>query len=159
MVDVLAKVLTRTSPRSPHGRLLAAALQPRERRLEHPDHAAVLRLIGRGELPTPGAVVGEVANLERCRQAAAKMAARVATAVRADGPRAARLVAERWASTGTGPTWGELTAAAGWQLRPARRSQERAAIIRGLARAGWLIEGRKPRSLRPGPRYQGEATR
>ncbi len=153
----LAKVLVVTPPDSPHGRLLGAVLRAKPGRpvAELPaEHRAVRELLRRGIPPTPAAVAGELANLERRRQAEADSEARVRAIVAADGPRAAALVAEVWQATGAGPTWGELGRALGWRFKGAehRRNRDRDRAVRGLAAAGWLIVGDAPRSLRPGPK-------
>lgn len=64
-----------------------------------------------------------------------------------DAAVAARWVAAVVAHTGTGPTWGELADAMDW---PPDKALRKHAICR-LAITGWLITGRRPRSLRPGP--------
>ena len=51
------------------------------------------------------------------------------------------------AVTGEGPTWRELAYAMWW---PSDR-EEYGPIILRIVKAGWLVSGTEPRSLRPGP--------
>lgn len=159
-VAALAKVLQATAPTSTHGRLLAASLAPspakqgRRPVRQPPQQQAVRRLLARGEAPTARAVAGELARAEEHRQAEERRAARVRAVLEdgGQGPRAAAVVAERWRTAGAGPTWRELGDAMGWP----RRTLDRQVLMRALERAGWLVTGKAPRSLRPGPRARGQ---
>jgi hypothetical protein len=61
--------------------------------------------------------------------------------------RAAEVVAAAVERDGQAPTWAELGHAMGWS-----RWQWNCAVPK-LAKSGWLVTGRKPRSLRPGPKW------
>ena len=63
------------------------------------------------------------------------------------GPAAAVFVAEYVGEHGTGPTWNQVRKSMEWPQGTAD------AIIRGLAREGWLTIGDEHRSLRPGPKH------
>lgn len=146
MVKLLAKLLATCSPRDPHGALLAAALQPRAGAKGGPRPPAeqvVRRLLRHGHTPTGAAVAGELEGAERAEAARVERAARLAATAQANAGRAVRLVAERWALQGSGPTWHELGRAMGWS------PGDVAAVIRALVADGHLEAGIQPRSLRP----------
>jgi hypothetical protein len=160
-VAALAAVLDATVPSSPHGRLLALACIPTDRRPggKTIEHRAVRYLLRLGERPTVAAVAAMVARLERedrARPAPAPRPPRAprgprptdSPAIAAQGPQAARVVAEHLAAKGAGPTWRELGRAMGWSYRQGQEA------IYQLGRAGWLQFTRQPRSLRPGPLHQ-----
>ena len=60
---------------------------------------------------------------------------------------AAEIVAIALERDGQAPTWGELGRAMGWSWWQWNRAVPR------LAKRGWLVTGAKPRSLRPGPKW------
>lgn len=68
------------------------------------------------------------------------------------GRRAAEIVAATLERDGQAPTWGELSRAMGWP-----RWWQRGLAVPKLAKAGWLVTGRKPRSLRLGPKWNKAA--
>jgi hypothetical protein len=154
----LTKALAATAPESSHGRLLLAALAPTTKTAgttgtpQPAAEVAVRLLLGRGQVPTAAAVVGQVASFDQRKAATAAREQRRKQLLSSDGPRAATLVNEHWQAHGHGPTWRELGRAMGWP------SGEVALTVRALAKAGWLTVGSEARSLRPGPQVRQEPT-
>lgn len=153
----LGKALATTSPATPHGQLLARALRPAPG--ERPDdELAVYRLACKGETPTEAAVRAWLEGAGQRRERAhrlhergVRVRAEAASIAAADGERTAAYVAQVVADTGSGPCWAELASAMEWPRQPWGL---RNAIIRVLARDGWLATGTEPRSMRPGPRSE-----
>jgi len=139
--QALGAVLAKTPARSEHGRLLSAALKgiASAEPLGEQEHA-VMRCARQGITPVPASVAQAAAHYAGVRSRTGA----VTEALFADGERAGAEVARVVAVTGAGPTWGELATAMGWPWK------SRGAIIRALARDGWLVTGCEPRSLRPG---------
>jgi len=119
-------------------------------------------LLARDQAVTPRAVAAAVlADRERQGNAPAKAAKALAfTAERrafkkdvtertgSYGPAAAGIVAARIAGEGTAPTWSELCSEMGWH-----HWWQRSIAVPKLVKAGWLVTGTEPRSLRPGPKW------
>jgi hypothetical protein len=109
---------------------------------------AFARLVRRGQVPTAGAVQGEMASRSasaaRRRQLETTLAATVAD-LTGTGPAAAAYVRGYRERTGHGPSWGELRRQAGW---PREVTDE---MMTRLRAAGWLAYDDEPGSLRPGP--------
>ena len=143
--------LAATSPRSGHGQVLAAALRPARWSDRPAEERAVFQLARRGETPTEAAVAAWLESRRRRQERWDRDAAAAAEAAAADGPRAAAYVAAVVRDTGQGPTWTELARAMEWPRQPWGL---RNAIIRVLARDGWLATGTEPRSMRPGTRSE-----
>ena len=112
-------------------------------------HVARSQLVRRGQVPTPEAIAGRVAQLEANSP---KIIARTIEndAWRADAlamaPRVVALVAKARAATGTAPTWGEVGRIYNWSTR-----REITVRLGYLARSGWLLATPEPRSLDVGP--------
>ncbi len=100
----LVKALAMAGPRSPHGQLLVAALSPAA--APRPAAEWAVRVLLRyGQVPTPAAVLGRVAQRDQHERAmvARAQARRHAVALRlSDGPAAAALMARQWEAQGTG---------------------------------------------------------
>jgi hypothetical protein len=113
-----------------------------------PDELATAKrwLLDHGQAVTPGAQ----AATEQTMAALLEAQRTFKTALLADeeriGERVAHLVERRVAQAGKAPTWGEVGRVMGWDR------WQRIWAIRRLAWEGWLRTGKKPRSLRPGPR-------
>jgi hypothetical protein len=109
---------------------------------------AFARLVRRGQVPTAGAVRGEMASRSasaaRRRQLEQTRAATVAD-LTGTGPAAAAYVRGYRERTGHGPSWGELGRHAGW---PREVTDD---LMPRLRAAGWLAYNDEPGSLRPGP--------
>jgi hypothetical protein len=113
------------------------------------EQAARGRLIHHGQVPTPQAIAGRVAELEaNCPKIRSRTIEN--DAWRADvflmAPRVVALVAKARAATGTAPTWGEVGRIYNWRTR-----REITVRLAYLARSGWLLATREPRSLDVGP--------
>ncbi len=144
----IGRALTLTPPGSDHGRLLAAALRPAKWVDRPREQCVVLQLARRGETPTAAAVAARLDQLEAHQAHLDRLRAHAQLFIAADGPRAAAHVAQVVRATGAGPAWWELCDGMSWP----RHKFVREHVIRGLAAAGWLQVGPKPRSLRPGPK-------
>jgi hypothetical protein len=109
---------------------------------------AFARLVRRGQVPTAGAVRGEMASRSagaaRRRQLEKTRAATVED-LTGTGPAAAAYVRGYRERTGHGPSWGELRRQAGWPREVTDNLMPR------LRAAGWLAYDDEPGSLRPGP--------
>jgi hypothetical protein len=109
--------------------------------------AAFARLVRLGQVPTPGAVRGEMASLaaSATRRRALKQAkAAVLEDLEATGRAAAAYVAAYRQRTGAGPSWSDLRRHTGWS----REITD--ALLGKLRQAGWLTYDDEPGSLRPG---------
>jgi hypothetical protein len=73
---------------------------------------------------------------------------------KAEGLRAARLIARERQVHGEGPTWAELAEALGWTDWAELSPPQRTARMRMLRRKGWITYKSRSRSLAPGARYQ-----
>jgi hypothetical protein len=119
-------------------------------------------LLARGQAVTPRSVATAVLDARQralslpVKAAKAKRDKAARKAFKADivermdtyGPAAAGLVAARIAREGAAPTWSELCSEMGWP-----RWWQRNLAVPKLAKAGWLVIGQEPRSLRPGPKW------
>jgi hypothetical protein len=152
-VAMLARVLGCYDPfGSGHGRLLAAALRPRNRKERDagPRPAAeyaVRQLLARGEPPWPRAVQAAERVEQRRRehrQARCRQLVELAPTADRDGQAAAQLVADHWREHDRPPSPAELGEALGWPTPGVW------ALVHLLIEAGWLA-GHRGR-LRPGPR-------
>src|SRR5450756_2763765 len=107
---------------------------------------AFARLVRRGQVPTAGAVQGEMASrsagVARWRQLEKTRAATVED-LTGTGPAAAAYVRGYRERTGHGPSWGELRRYAGWPREVTDNLMPR------LRAAGWLAYDDEPGSLRP----------
>jgi hypothetical protein len=112
-------------------------------------HVARSQLVRRGQVLTPEAIAGRVAELEAIWP---KIISRTVEndAWRADtltmAPRVVALVAKARAATGTAPTWGEVGRVYNWSTR-----REITVRLAYLVRTGWLFGTKEPRSLDVGP--------
>jgi hypothetical protein len=109
---------------------------------------AFARLVRLGQVPTPGAVRGEMSSLaasEARRRALKQAKAAVLDDLASTGRAAAAYVAAHRERTGAGPSWAELRRHTGWP----RDITD--ALLGRLREAGWLAYDDKPGSLRPGP--------
>ena len=111
----------------------------------------VLQLARRGETPTAAAVAARLDQVDARHARMERFRAKAQPFLAEDGPRASAHVEAVIRTTGARPTWWELGDAMSWP----RDNFLRAYVIRGLALAGWLQVGTKPRSLRPGPKANG----
>jgi hypothetical protein len=144
----LGLALAATSPQSEHGQVLASTLRPARWADRPAAERAVLQLARHGETPTEAAVTVWLEGARRRRERGQQIDATITAYVEADGARAADYVAGVVRDTGQGPTWTELARAMGW---PGKPWGLRSAIIRRLARAGWIEFTTETRSLRLGP--------
>jgi hypothetical protein len=126
-------------------------LAPHVRTTGRPELAelqAFVRLVRLGQVPTPGAVRGEMASLaaSEARRRALKVAkAAVLDDLEATGRATAAYVAAHRERTGAGPSWAELRRHTGWP----REITD--GLLGKLREAGWLTYDDEPGSLRPGP--------
>jgi hypothetical protein len=109
---------------------------------------AFARLVRRGQVPTAGAVQGEMASRSAGaarRRQLEKTRATTVEDLTGTGPAAAAYVRGYRERTGHGPSWGELRRQADW---PREVTDE---LMTRLRAAGWLDYNDEPGSLRPGP--------
>src|SRR5450759_2399820 len=109
---------------------------------------AFARLVRPGQVPTGGAVQGEMASRSASaarRRQLEKTRAATAEDLTGTGPVAAAYVRGYRERTGHGPSWGELRRHAGWPREVTDGLMPR------LRAAGWLAYADEPGSLRPGP--------
>jgi hypothetical protein len=112
-------------------------------------HVARSQLARRGQVPTPQAIAGRVAELEaNWPKISSRMIENDAWRVDAlaMAPRVVALVAKARAATGTAPTWAEVGRIYNWSTR-----REITVRLGYLARSGWLLATPEPRSLDVGP--------
>jgi len=156
--QALARVLDAYPPSSLHSALLVASLRRRtpaeSKRGPRPDREqAVRRLLAAGQLPTPGAVAGELRNLKVRRDAETAREIRCAPLLERDGPTIAGAVRDLRRRTGSDPTRSEVR----HYMRHKWRYTDGGYILRMLVELGWLAAGRDPGTLKPGPRSRGLA--
>jgi hypothetical protein len=155
VVAMLARVLARHDPfASEHGRLLVAALQPRNRKERKagpraPAEHAIRYLLGHGEPPWPRAVAAALERHTERQQARARQLVRLAPVAARDGPTAARMVAGHWREYGRPPSPTTLGRMVGWN------AHDTWATVHLLVEEGWL--GLYRGQLRPGPRARQPA--
>ena len=109
---------------------------------------AFARLIRRGQVPTAGAVRGEMASRSAGaarRRQLEKTRADTVEDLTGTGQAAAAYVRGYRERTGHGPSWGELGRHAGWPREVTD------GLMTRLRAAGWLAYDDEPGSLRPGP--------
>jgi hypothetical protein len=151
---VLATALTGASPE--HAGMLAAALSRRTKSQrkagKRPDAWRVARrLVERGVAPTAAAVAGRLRD-QAIKQAAQRARiARLAHVADRDGGDVARFVAAYRRHHGAGPGWGMVSR----HMRRQWRRDDSNDAIHALLAAGWLIGGKQPGDLAPGPRAKG----
>jgi hypothetical protein len=110
--------------------------------------AAFARLVRLGQVPTRGAVQGEMVSLAAAdarRRALKQAKAAVLDDLEGAGRAAAAYVAAHRERTGAGPSWAALRRHTGWP----REITD--GLMGKLRDAGWLAYDDEPGSLRPGP--------
>jgi hypothetical protein len=109
---------------------------------------AFTRLVRLGQVPTPGAVRGEMTSLaasETRRRALKQSRTAALDDLASTGRATAAYVAAHRERTGAGPSWAELRRHTGWP----REITD--GLLGKLREAGWLTYDDEPGSLRPGP--------
>jgi hypothetical protein len=117
-------------------------------RPELPEIQAFARLVRLGQVPTRGAVQGEMVSLAAAdarRRALKQARAAVLEDLEGTGRAAAAYVAAHRERTGAGPSWADLRRHTGW---PREITDSLMGKLRG---AGWLAYDDEPGSLRAGP--------
>jgi hypothetical protein len=117
-------------------------------RPEMPEIQAFARLVRLGQVPTPGAVRGEMVSLAAAdarRRALKQAKAAVLDDLEGTGRAVAAYVAAYRERTGAGPSWADLRRHTGWP----REITD--GLMGKLREAGWLAYDDEPGSLRPGP--------